>query len=88
MFGGEFTLTQLAGMLARGGEIAVLTPQDTEQRPRHIPLFVLTAQGTLRVITDGDIALQEADRLITLLPAADEQLPLRVDSAVTGSAVA
>lgn len=88
LFGGEFTLTQLSGMLTRGGDIAVLTPQEAEQRPRHIPLFVLTARGTLRVIAGDGNELLEGDRLIALLPAAEEQLPLRADSSVTGSAVA
>jgi len=88
LFGGEFTLTQLSGMLARGGDIVVLTAQEAEQRPRHIPLFVLTAQGTLRVITGDGNELHEGDRLIALLPGAEEQLPLRTDSSVTSGAVA
>lgn len=88
LFGGEFTLTQLGGMLTRGGRLAVLTPPEVEQQPRHIPLFVLTAGGALGVVTGGDIALREGDRLIALLPAAEEQFPLRADSAVTGTALA
>lgn len=85
LFGGEFTLTQLSGMLARGGEITVLSAAEAEQRPRHIPLFVLTAGGVLRVVTINSAELQEGDRLIALLPTAEEQLPLRVDSAVTSA---
>lgn len=85
LFGGEFTLTQLSGMLARGGDITVLSAAEAEQRPRHIPLFVLTAGGVLRVVTSNSAELQEGDRLIALLPTAEEQLPLRVDSAVTSA---
>ncbi|MEW6646863.1 MAG: hypothetical protein AB1450_06665 [Pseudomonadota bacterium] len=88
LFGGEYTLTQLGGMLTRGGRLAVLNPAEVEQQPRHIPLFVLTAGGALGVVTGGDIALHEGDRLIALLPAAEEQFPLRADSAVTGAALA
>ncbi len=86
LFGGELTLPQLSGMLGRGGTITILTPEQAKQRDRLIALFVLTAHGTLRIITtSGDTALQGGDQLIALLPSAEEQLPLRADSAVTST---
>lgn len=85
LFGGKFTLTQLSGMLNRGGEIATLTPEEAEHDARHIPLFVLNTRGALQVVTGSDAALHSGDHLIALLPAADEQLPLQLDSAVTSA---
>jgi NhaP-type Na+/H+ or K+/H+ antiporter len=88
LFGGELTLTQLTGMLSRGGQIATLAPDEVAQHTRHIPLFILDARGAVQVVTGSSATLCEGEQLIALLPAADEPLPLRVDSAVTSAATA
>ncbi len=85
LFGGELTLTQLTGMLSRGGQIATLTPGQAAQHARHIPLFILDEHGAVQVVTGSSAAPREGEHLIALLPAAEEPLPLRVDSAVTSA---
>jgi CPA1 family monovalent cation:H+ antiporter len=85
LFGGELTLTQLAGLLTRGGEIGVYTPEEAEQHSQLLPLFVLTAQGALRVVSGGTAQLQAEERLVALRPAATEKQPLRPDAGLTVS---
>lgn len=81
LFGGELTLTQLNGMVTRGGEIRVFSRDEAKAREDLIPLFVLGGNGTLQVVT-GKPALLPGDRLLALAPTAADRLPVRADSAI------
>jgi CPA1 family monovalent cation:H+ antiporter len=85
LFGGELTLTQLGGLLGRGGEIRAYTPEEVEQHDRLLPLFLLTAQGALHVVSGGTVQPQAGELLIALHPAATEKQPLRPDPGLTVS---
>lgn len=84
LFGGELSLTDVNSMLARAGAIATLSASELQQQQHHYPLFLLKHNGQLQVIAWHYDKLQDGDRLITLLPPADEPQPLRDDSTILG----
>lgn len=82
LFGGELTLTQLNGMVTRGGAIGIFSRDEAKAREDLIPLFVLGGSGTLQVVTGGRPVVLPGDRLLALVPTPADRLPVRADSAI------